>query len=288
MTRRNYDYSRAPKILDRLAAGIWPSPAHVILREVRNATGYAQQSRAADALVVSVWPSRGVWFAGVEVKISRGDWRSELKNPEKSTEIQKFCDYWWVAAAPEVVADGEVPSNWGLIEVDGAKARIIKDAPRLTPAPLTSEFIASVLRNMVGTQDALRSNILMELKREMKATQAQTATLDYKDLERQNNSLKTNLEEFEEKHKKLLDQVNAFEWGTGIKVRGDYRNPKVSAVYHLASAIQRGDFTDLVQRLEGTKRTLETVEEKLKVLASAQEIGVTESQKLATEDGEVV
>src|SRR5262245_2299599 len=100
-------------VLDAIAeAPRFAPPACVMLREVRNGTGYAKQVRTADAVVVSVWPSRGVWLGGIEVKVSRSDWLRELKDPTKAAEIQKYCNYWWLASPEGVCEPGELPENW--------------------------------------------------------------------------------------------------------------------------------------------------------------------------------
>lgn len=146
----------AAQVLAALRDGPFRTPAFQWLYEVRNRTGYGAQDRYADALVVSVWPSRGVFFAGIEVKISRADWKRELDDPEKSDEIQRFCDYWYIAAPDGVVLPGELPERWGQYVIDGKKATLIKDAPQLTPEPLSKVFVASVLRNCAQGQAALQ------------------------------------------------------------------------------------------------------------------------------------
>ena len=47
--------------------------AHAWLTEVNNSTGARGGRQYADAIVCSCWPSRGLWLAGVEVKVARGD-----------------------------------------------------------------------------------------------------------------------------------------------------------------------------------------------------------------------
>jgi hypothetical protein len=150
------------QVLDALRAGPMREPAHAWLYEVRNQTGYARRERYADALVVSCWPSRGVWIAGVEVKVDRGDWRRELDNPSKSVEIQRFCDYWWVAAPEGIIETAEVPETWGHFVIEGKKARAAREAPKLAPEPLTPLFVASVLRNASQAQERVRKLAFQE------------------------------------------------------------------------------------------------------------------------------
>lgn len=128
---------------------VFKRPEYLLLQSVRNKTGYPKTVRTADAVAVSVWPSRGLYFAGVEIKVSRSDWRAELAQPEKSAEIQRFCRYWYVAAPAGVVPPEELPPTWGLIECNETRARIVKRGPELPAVPPDVGFVCSMLRTVV-------------------------------------------------------------------------------------------------------------------------------------------
>jgi len=94
-------------------------PQYAFLPAVRDRTGMGA-SRTADAMAMSLWPSRGLELFGFEIKVSRMDWLRELKAPEKSEELFGYCDRWYV-----VVADKSIyrPS---ILEVDkGDSVRIV-------------------------------------------------------------------------------------------------------------------------------------------------------------------
>ena len=149
----------AEKVLTVLRGSALREPAHAWLFNVRNATGFTRRERYADAIVISLWPSRGIWIAGIEVKISRNDWLRELDKPDKSAEIQRFCNHWWVAAPEGVVTPAEIPATWGhyLVLASGKqRVRTVKAAPKLKPEPLTLDFVASVLRNQADSAGRLR------------------------------------------------------------------------------------------------------------------------------------
>lgn len=129
----------------------FPDGAYVRLPQVRNGTGFRSRTRTADALIVSCWPSRGLWFAGVEIKVSLHDWKRELATPDKSAEIQKWCDYWYMAAPAGVVPLGELPPTWGLIECTAKGCKIAKPAPKLKPKAIDVAFVAAILRNLAET-----------------------------------------------------------------------------------------------------------------------------------------
>lgn len=126
----------------------YPGPEWVLFPQVRNGTGYSRQVRTADAIAMNLWPSRGLDLLGFEFKSYRSDWLRELKDPAKSEEIQRFCDYWWVVVSnPEVVkADDPIPPTWGVLVINKGKIKVFRDAPRLKAEVPTKLFIASVMR----------------------------------------------------------------------------------------------------------------------------------------------
>jgi hypothetical protein len=66
--------------MEGLLAARYCAPAWAIFYEVANATG-ANGSRYADAVAMSLYPSRGLELHGFEVKKSRWDWvRERLPN----------------------------------------------------------------------------------------------------------------------------------------------------------------------------------------------------------------
>lgn len=131
----------------RAVVKLFAPPAYVWLAQVRNGTGCSRQkTRTADAIGVSVWPSRGLYMMGVEIKVSRSDWRKELADGSKAEAIAKYCRYWYVAAPKDVVPAGEVPENWGLIECSRGAATVTRAAATLEPNPPDMPLICSVLR----------------------------------------------------------------------------------------------------------------------------------------------
>lgn len=134
----------------------FPAPGWALIEEVRNTTGYARKVRSADALAMSLWPSRGLELHGFEIKVSRGDWRREINDPEKAEVIARYCDRWWVVlGSRELAKDHEIPPAWGVLALDGADLVLVKDAGTLEAAPIDRRFLAAVLR--VAMEDATRA-----------------------------------------------------------------------------------------------------------------------------------
>jgi hypothetical protein len=123
----------------------WSAPEHALVWEVGDATG-GRQTRSADAIIMGLWPSRGIHMDGVEIKTYRSDWLRELKAPAKAEPVSRFCDHWWIHAGPDVVKPEELPVGWGLRVYDGRIWTTVVEAALRTPDAPNREFIASLLR----------------------------------------------------------------------------------------------------------------------------------------------
>lgn len=166
-----FKLGRANEVTEALRARFAP-PAWAFLTNVSNGTG-SRANRWADAIAMSVWPSRGLDIHGFEVKISRKDFLRELKDPQKAEEIARFCDYWWIAVGdPEIVKTGELPSAWGLLvpmkTKDGVTMRIVVEASKRKAAAVDRTFLASLLRRSSEAYDPVR--IKEEARREAQAS----------------------------------------------------------------------------------------------------------------------
>lgn len=134
-----------PALLARLRKR-YPPESWALFAGVPSGTG-AAAGRTADALALSLWPSRGLELHGFELKTSRTDWRRELRNPAKAEAVCRFCDRWWVVAGNEdAVPAEELPPTWGLLVAKGEGLRLAKEAPKLEAQPMTRSFLAALLR----------------------------------------------------------------------------------------------------------------------------------------------
>lgn len=220
-------------VVFEMLKGPFPDGAFVRIPQVRNGTGYRSQARTADALLVSCWPSRGLWFAGVEIKVQTADWRRELAAPRKSAAIQQWCNYWYVACPKGIVPIGEIPPTWGLIECDARGCKIVKAAPRLKPKPPDAAFICAVLRQaMAGMVPACEVAAMVDKQADARQT---WKTDEYK-------RMKERLVEFRKETGIDVDQV----WRYGDMARA-------------AQLVQRSGDRGLKYLAEQIKRQAETM-----------------------------
>lgn len=139
------------------------APEWAIFFEVGDGTG-AVQRRWADAVAMNLWPSRGLSLQGFEIKVTRSDWRAELKNPAKAESVGQYCDYWWIVAPAGVVPHDELPETWGLYEVNPAgKITQAVAAEKRQSQPFGRPFLAALLRRAGQVDDEdIRKAVMAE------------------------------------------------------------------------------------------------------------------------------
>lgn len=158
------------------------APEYAILPQVRNGTGHIRKTvRTADALAMSLWPSRGLYLIGLEIKCSTSDLKQELRDPRKSESIQQFCKYWYIVAPSGIADENELPETWGLIECNPKSTKIVKKAPELDVRALDTPMLCAIMRsaneNMVSRvihvklQNEIESRVSEIVKERMNGVQ---------------------------------------------------------------------------------------------------------------------
>lgn len=228
----------------------YKAPEFALLSQVGNGTGYGV-NRWADAMAMSLWPSRGLDLHGFEVKVYRSDWQRELRKPEKADEIAPFCDFWWVAAAPGVVKLDEMPMPWGLLELDGRGLVTVKQAERRTPQPIDRSLLAAILRR--ASEDTIPKSAIasrIEAAREEGRKQGE---------DRANLKADTN----DAAGRTAIAAIEAFERTSGVKIDG-WNGARQGRAFKLAMQLgEDGALSRLgyikagLQRIMGEIETLE-------------------------------
>ena len=148
-------------MLDRLnlryAKSNGNGPRFARAEHVKNMAGWSA-NRICDYMAIDLWTggygaSRvGPMLHGHEVKVSRSDWLVELKDPEKAEAFKQFCDYWWLVVSDRsVVRADELPEGWGLMVASGRSTRVVRQATRLSPVPMTRDLQATLMRATAKT-----------------------------------------------------------------------------------------------------------------------------------------
>lgn len=199
----------AGDITDLLAKRYAP-PSWAFLPQVRNGTGYERSTtRYADGLAMSLWPSRGMEIHGFEIKVSRSDWISELRNPEKAEYFVKLCDRWWIVAPKGVVLPGELPATWGHMVPRGRRLHVETEAPKLETAPLDRVQLAAILRSLQAVA----------------TPEARIAEAEKRGREAGRKEALDSMAYTEEQRQKYLKKVNEFEKASGVRI-DEYNSSK--------------------------------------------------------------
>lgn len=134
----------------------WTEPEWAIMWEVNQGTGM-NGGRSADAVMMSLWPSRGLELHGVEIKVSRSDWKRESADPSKAEAVAQYCDRWWIHTPQGVIDDlSDVPPQWGLREWTGKQWKTLREAEKREDVPdPPRSFLAALLRRADGMMAAM-------------------------------------------------------------------------------------------------------------------------------------
>lgn len=223
----------------------------VFLPQVRSSTGSAD--RVADGMAFNMYGSTGYEILGFEIKVSRSDWLSELKDMSKSDEIMSYCDKWFlVVPDASIVQEGELPKNWGLLVLkDGKLVQKVRPVIQHT-VPMPLHFIASVLRRSGDEVGKIRSQYV---KREDIAGEIEEARKRGYEDARGYNGKRT-----EEELKELRGKVSEFEKASGITLeswRGKDYTKTLGMYVKYAMQLDDNLFKYHLRDIENTIKSLE-------------------------------
>lgn len=249
--------------------------AWAFFEEVSNGTGARGGQAYADAMVMSLWPSRGLEAYGFEVKVSRADWRKELDNPKKAEILQRYCTRWWVVSGNKCVLETELPKKWGLLELRGKSLHVKKEAPRLKAKAWDQTFIAALLRRAAENQSRLRT----QARQEGYAAGAERGPAEHA------ARLASALESLDA----LQKRVATFEETSGVKISSAWNYVKIGEAVRLVLAhlqysrgIEEGirmleDTADFLR--ESAKRADRNIESQKQMLAALQNLPTKEEKE---------
>lgn len=238
----------------------FPSGQYAIMEEVSDEAGF-NRSRSADFIIMGLWPSRGLHLTGIERKSHRGDWLGELKNPKKAENIFQYCDYFYLLTDNENVAKiEEIPERWGWMHIDKGKIITKKEAPKLTPVTVTSNFLAALLKRASAKDGYVRNE---SIKDQLTNSFESGKKSNQSELDRTIKSLH-----------ELQQAVKEFKESSGIDLK-DYQrwsvNPKKMG--EAVKIIASGEIANIEKRLMNIHPTIEMllkdVEHKMKILKEA-------------------
>ena len=146
----------------RYSARAGNGPRYIFAEHIRNQCGFGGywgldglKLRTADALAIDLWPSSGHQIHGFEVKVSRSDWLTELKDPEKAEAFRPYCHGWWLVVPDVTIVRDDLPDGWGLLALDkSGELRIKRRCQKREPLPMPLGMTAAWLRAVAKTGGA--------------------------------------------------------------------------------------------------------------------------------------
>lgn len=230
--------------IKRALAVKYQPPEWCLYYEVADDTG-TRQSRYADAVAMSIWPSRGYQLHGFEVKVSRGDFLAEMRDPTKADAVGQFCDFWWLVVPKQMVVVEEVPETWGLMELTKAGLRIKKQAPKREAVEPSRGFMAALLRRGQDMQQAHVQKAIEEGEVSRRANM--------------NREIERRTKDTREKAEKNAEWAREFERAFGIKPKQYTPPARMAETFKIAERIA-GEFGALEQIRNTAKRLVEDID----------------------------
>ena len=142
---------------------------YVVVEEVGLKTGYSH--RRLDMIVLDCWESSFYRIDGFEIKVSTGDLRRELQDPEKHIAFFDRIDYYTLACPAGVVEPllDVIPKKWGILIVNEDGTSRYKRKPlaledKKTDGALPRGFVAGIIRKVMDHR-ASEGELLKEYER---------------------------------------------------------------------------------------------------------------------------
>ena len=161
-------------------------PEHAFIPHVKSDAGHGSH-RTIDGISMSLWQSRGLLISAYEIKVSRSDWLTELKSPEKAEEFFGFVDrFYLVVSDAAIVQPGELPDGWGLLCKKGrgltqlVEPKNFRDETGLLPPQFFRGFLAALLRSACKQRDATPTAIAEAAEKAFAEGKKESLTYDQK------------------------------------------------------------------------------------------------------------
>ncbi len=119
----------------------------ILLFEMRSNTGYSiGEPQRIDAYHMEEIPTKMLRKTAYEIKVSRSDFLSEIRNPIKRRYALRVSNLFYFVTPPGVAKVDEIPQECGLVEVSGGEWKVVVPAPWREAMPPTWPLIVSIAR----------------------------------------------------------------------------------------------------------------------------------------------
>jgi len=120
-------------------------------QHVRYPQDYGHAAAIADYIVLDTWTPHDI--IGFEIKVTRSDWLTELRDPRKAEYWRKHCHRWYLVTSHREIVRNDLPHGWGHMTLTPRGLRIITRAPALAAEPMNPSAMNSLGRSIAKTRE---------------------------------------------------------------------------------------------------------------------------------------
>lgn len=125
----------------------YSAPKFAFFPELRLGTGYGADAMGyIDGYAIELWGD--LERISFEIKISRSDFLLEMRKPSKRRQALALSNKFYFVTPVGLLKPEEIPSDSGLMEVDGEEVKIKVRAPARESIRPTWRFVASIARRV--------------------------------------------------------------------------------------------------------------------------------------------
>ena len=135
-------------ILQKRHSNLW---RWICVTELRATTGLYYPLRIIDVFAMALIPSMNYERIAYEIKVSRADWLSEIRNPRKRARAIALSNRFFFVLAYGIYRKGDLPKEdpCGILEITPEKQiKLIRRAKRRKIKPMPIGFIAALARRI--------------------------------------------------------------------------------------------------------------------------------------------
>jgi hypothetical protein len=108
-----------------------------------------------DAWAINCFASQGHRRVGYEIKVSRSDFTSELRQPAKTARSARFASEFYFACPNGLIKSAEVPDPYGLVHVKpNGRTRIVKRS-KLPKSEPTWGLVGRLMRRLAQMEEGV-------------------------------------------------------------------------------------------------------------------------------------
>lgn len=215
-----------------------------------------KHGKRADAIAYNLFPSRNWKTVGMEVKVSRSDWKKELETASKNDWFVGQVDEFYVVAGRKgIVRESELPEGWGLYEMKGGgKLYQVKES-QLTDhqkREMDEEFYMRAVKKAVEKQHEAEKSLSWAKKSAYR--EGKKAGRKEGDLSREQRTLIRQGEKF----KKLEENLEISLYSVA-----DETIERINKAIEVVDKLDKGNYRSLASSLSSLKKRYARMEDEI-------------------------